>query len=119
MMKLKDVVPSRAVRAASCVLSAAVLCGGSVPLADLADLEDVRDVLRASQAGAPPATNAVWLDAGVFPWPARGSLAALAAEAYPFPDPARIHLFASEDASPGSCRHPPRPRGRGRRARTR
>ena len=99
MRKPKNVVPSRAVRAAFLVLSAAVLCGGSVPLADLADLEDVRDVLRASQAGAPPATNAVWLDAGVFPWPARGSLAALAAEAYPFPDPARIHLFASEDAA--------------------
>ncbi len=96
MEKSKNVVSSRAVRAAFCVLFVAVLCGGSIPLADL---EDVRDVLRASQAGAPPATNAVWLDAGVFPWPARGPLAALAAEAYPFPDPARIHLFASEDAA--------------------
>lgn len=96
MRKPKNIVPSRAVRAAFCVLSTTILCDGSVPLADL---EDVRDVLRASQAGAPPATNAVWLDAGVFPWPARGPLAALAAEAYPFPDPARIHLFASEDAA--------------------
>ena len=96
MEKSKNVVSSRAVRAAFCVLSTTILCGGSVPLADL---EDVRDVLRASQAGASPATNAVWLDAGVFPWPARGPLAALAAEAYPFPDPARIHLFASEDAA--------------------
>ena len=96
MEKSKNVVSSRAVRAAFCVLSTTILCDGSVPLADL---EDVRDVLRASQAGAPPATNAVWLDAGVFPWPARGPLAALAAEAYPFPDPARIHLFASEDAA--------------------
>lgn len=95
-------MPSRAVRAVFCPLALGLLCGGSVPLADLADLadlEDVRDVLRASQAGAPPATNAVWLDAGVFPWPARGPLAALAAEACPFPDPARIHLFASEDAA--------------------
>ena len=96
MEKSKNVVSSRAVRAAFCVLSTTILCDGSVPLADL---EDVRDVLRASQAGASPATNAVWLDAGVFPWPARGPLAALAAEAYPFPDPARIHLFASEDAA--------------------
>lgn len=96
MRKPKNVVPSHAVRAAFCVLSTTILCDGSVPLADL---EDVRDVLRASQAGASPATNAVWLDAGVFPWPARGPLAALAAEAYPFPDPARIHLFASEDAA--------------------
>ena len=96
MRMSKNIVSSRAVHAAFCVLFVAVLCDGSIPLADL---EDVRDVLRASQAGAPPATNAVWLDAGVFPWPARGPLAALAAEAYPFPDPARIHLFASEDAA--------------------
>ena len=89
-------MPSRAVCAVFCPLALGLLCGGGVPLADL---EDVRDVLRASQAGAPPATNAVWLDAGVFPWPARGPLAALAAEACPFPDPARIHLFASEDAA--------------------
>ena len=96
MRMSKNIVSSRAVHAAFCILFVAVLCGGSIPLADL---EDVRDVLRASQAGASPATNAVWLDAGVFPWPARGPLAALAAEAYPFPDPARIHLFASEDAA--------------------
>ncbi len=96
MRKPNCVVPSRAVCAVFCPLALGLLCGGGVPLADL---EDVRDVLRASQAGASPATNAVWLDAGVFPWPARGPLAALAAEAYPFPDPARIHLFASEDAA--------------------
>ena len=96
MRKPSCVVPSRAVCAVFCPLALGLLCGGGVPLADL---EDVRDVLRASQAGASPATNAVWLDAGVFPWPARGPLAALAAEAYPFPDPARIHLFASEDAA--------------------
>ena len=96
MRKPSCVVPSRAVCAVFCPLALGLLCGGGVPLADL---EDVRDVLRASQAGAFPATNAVWLDAGVFPWPARGPLAALAAEAYPFPDPARIHLFASEDAA--------------------
>lgn len=96
MRMSKNIASSHAVHAAFCVLFVAVLCGGSIPLADL---EDVRDVLRASQAGASPATNAVWLDAGVFPWPARGPLAALAAEAYPFPDPARIHLFASEDAA--------------------
>ena len=96
MRKPSCVVPSRAVCAVFCPLALGLLCGGGVPLADL---EDVRDVLRASQAVAFPATNAVWLDAGVFPWPARGPLAALAAEAYPFPDPARIHLFASEDAA--------------------
>ena len=60
MRMSKNIVSSRAVHAAFCVLFVAVLCGGSIPLADL---EDVRDVLRASQAGAPPATNAVWLDA--------------------------------------------------------
>ena len=78
MRKPSCVVPSRAVCAVFCPLALGLLCGGGVPLADL---EDVRDVLRASQAGASPATNAVWLDAGVFPWPARGPLAALAAEA--------------------------------------
>ena len=54
MRKPKNIVPSRAVRAAFCVLSTTILCDGSVPLADL---EDVRDVLRASQAGASPATT--------------------------------------------------------------
>ena len=61
MRMSKNIVSSHAVHAAFCVLFVAVLCGGSIPLADL---EDVRDVLRASQAGASPATNAVWLDAG-------------------------------------------------------
>ena len=56
MRMSKNIVSSRAVHGAFCVLFVAVLCGGSIPLADL---EDVRDVLRASQAGAPPATNAV------------------------------------------------------------
>ena len=60
MRKPSCVVPSRAVCAVFCPLALGLLCGGGVPLADL---EDVRDVLRASQAGAPPATNAVWLDA--------------------------------------------------------
>ena len=60
MEKSKNVVSSRAVRAAFCVLSTTILCDGSIPLADL---EDVRDVLRVSQVGASPATNAVWLDA--------------------------------------------------------
>ena len=44
MRMSKNIVSSRAVHAAFCVLFVAVLCGGSIPLADL---EDVRDVLRA------------------------------------------------------------------------
>ena len=45
MRMSKNIVSSHAVHAAFCVLFVAVLCGGSIPLADL---EDVRDVLRAS-----------------------------------------------------------------------
>lgn len=45
MRMSKNIVSSHAVHAAFCVLFVAILCDGSVPLADL---EDVRDVLRAS-----------------------------------------------------------------------